>query len=455
MDVDPSFLQNKSSNGLSNTGRRRALQHTLLEPPPKRLFPQYVTDANPHRLARVPFPNLDPPYAAAGPAAAVVHVHPLDVEEGGSEHGHGADNIVPSNATGAASDSEANNACVDAGRGGDVHVQAGDVGGGQAGALGDDETGPGENEEEEDGTEYLLRVADDVGDEDMEDWQWVPEAEGDQQDADDPIFPLGKTQPHGVQVPAVESSNCVDCPCTCVGFDPAFLALRPHYPGRDGARKGRRFEKVSVAQLPAPVSPYGRAIRDLVLSVCVQALRQRDSSPGATESAVKCHLHSTYEQFTSKYASPIQRAASQFLPKTFKEALTLVERETSTAWPTLWRYDMCHCGFVYRCEYAAVQTCPARIPATGAVCGRPRNSANVRPFTFNPLTQFCSRVFADPVRAREFTSWQLPAEGSTKMTDVWAGAAVGKAVESDPTFAAEKGNLFCILVTDPYKVRLL
>ncbi len=233
------------------------------------------------------------------------------------------------------------------------------------------------------------------------------------------------------------------------------MRLRARYPGRDGGKKGRRFEKVSVKALPQPTSSRTKAIRELVLSVCVQALRQRESSPGATESAVKCHLESTYQQFTSKYASNMQRLAAPYVPSTFKEALTLLESEADLKWPTLLRYDRCPCGFVYRCEHAEAVTCPARKPGNPQQpCSLPRTAGVTRSVIYNSLAQFLERVYADPIHAEEFSSWQLPNPRSRELSDIFHGAAFSDAVRADPGIVSDKRNVFCVLITDPYKVSL-
>ncbi|GLC70376.1 hypothetical protein PLESTF_000966400 [Pleodorina starrii] len=131
----------------------------------------------------------------------------------------------------------------------------------------------------------------------------------------------------------------------------------------------------------------------------------------------------------------------------------MLEAEFGYSWPQLVKYDMCSCGFVYRCEHASAQSCPATSPGTGRphVCGAPRQQA--RALTYSPIAQFCERVYGDPERAKEFSSWlERQSADPNIMLDICDGEAVRKALADDQRFSEDPRNLICVLVTDPFIV---
>ena len=214
----------------------------------------------------------------------------------------------------------------------------------------------------------------------------------------------------------------------------------------------RRFERVSYTRLP----PGDEPVRELVLATCWQAIAQRDSSPGATESAVKQHLQSVREcYFGGKYASEEQRRAVPYLPSTFKQALTIISDYSDFQWPVLYRYDMCPCGFVYRCEYRDAQRCPGvayRGKSNERLCDLPRTAG--RKFTYSSIGSFVQRAYKNPEIAEQFSRWRerIGSRGADYMQDMCDGNAVTHAL-ADEQFSKEKRNLLLVLVTDPFIVR--
>jgi hypothetical protein len=227
--------------------------------------------------------------------------------------------------------------------------------------------------------------------------------------------------------------------------------LQARLPGEDGAQSVRRFERVSYNKLP----PEDQPVRELVLATCWQAIAQRDSSPGATESAVKRHLQSVRESYYGgKYASEEQKRAVPYLPSTFKQALTIISDYSDCQWPLLYRYSMCPCGFIYRCDHRDAQRCPGvayRGKPNEQLCDLPRTAA--RPLTYSSIGNFIQRAYKNPEIAEQFSCWRerIGSRGADYMQDICDGEAVASAL-ADEEFAKEKRNLLLVLVTDPFIV---
>lgn len=221
-------------------------------------------------------------------------------------------------------------------------------------------------------------------------------------------------------------------------------------PGRDGAQPVRRFQRVSYNRLP----PGDEPVRELVLAACWQAIAQRDSSPGATESAVRRHLQSLRSSYLGKYASAEQKSAAPYLPTSFKQALTIISDCSDCRWPVLYRYSMCPCGFIYRCEHRGARNCPGvvfRGKSNERLCDLPRSAA--REVTYSCVGDFVERAYKNPEVARAFSGWRerMHSRGEDFLQDMCDGEAVARALE-DEAFAKDARNLLFILVTDPFIV---
>jgi hypothetical protein len=212
----------------------------------------------------------------------------------------------------------------------------------------------------------------------------------------------------------------------------------------------RRFERVWYNRLPV----NDQAVLDLVLGACWQALLQRDSSPGATESAVKQHLSSLYATLSGKYASPEQKRAAAYIPRTFKQALTILSDNSDCAWPALYRYIMCRCGFLYRCEHQEALQCPGisnRGKPNESPCGLPRSEA--RSMTYSSIGQFIQRAFKNPTIAADLAAWpDRCSRDPDLLLDICDGEVVKAALLADPRFHREPRNLLLLLVSDPFIV---
>lgn len=270
-------------------------------------------------------------------------------------------------------------------------------------------------------------------------------------------------------------------------------------PGKDGAERIPRFESVRIPQVP--IDPD---IRSFLLDVCVRALAQREASPTTTESSVKAMLASVFNALDRPGASERDREIASYIPRTFKEVLTLVTvLEPACRWPQLYRYKMCKCGFIYRGAHQSASVCHGIVKAQGGgveACGVSREQA--REVTYSSIANYVERAYANPEIAADLSSWRqrqafprmveriaarerervaahqaanaaagrpgdpIPpktpeekaederdSQASTdSMFDMVDGELVKEALRKDPAFAADPRNLLVVLVSDPFIV---
>lgn len=218
-------------------------------------------------------------------------------------------------------------------------------------------------------------------------------------------------------------------------------------PGRDGCKAARRFMPVAFKSLP----PGRQRVAQIVLQACMHAIHVKHSSPAATEPVVEAALDAKYHDYTSIGASKIQRESAPYIPRTFKQALTILSHYSACVWPTLCRYDLCPCGFLYRKEHAQATSCPAVQSHNSKPCQRVRALA-ARSLLYSPLSDFIRRVYANRRQAQEFATWQDRMSNSGVMMDIADGAYVRHILDTDQRFKEEPRNLLFLLVTDPFIV---
>ena len=227
--------------------------------------------------------------------------------------------------------------------------------------------------------------------------------------------------------------------------------------GYDGGKATRRFQRCAYLALPEDDTE----VKDIITSICFQAVQMKESSPGATETVVKSFLTSIRINFTGQYASAAQRSAANYLPTSFKQVLTIMEDTGMCTWPTVYRYGMCECGFVYRGEHLRAQECPANEPGSdkSKICGKSRDP--LKGVLYQTISQYIQRTYSNSKRASEFGAWQdrlAAAVDESKggdpeaLYDIGHGKAVKAVLDSNMAFREEPRNIIFIVITDPFIV---
>lgn len=150
------------------------------------------------------------------------------------------------------------------------------------------------------------------------------------------------------------------------------MMLAGRLPGTDGSRSKRRFEKVAFRTCKELPEAGLRPDAFLVLKrTLMGALVAKAEAPECPETTVARFLSTIKRAFSCPAtASASQRLAAKYLPTTYKEVLTLIERLELLEWPPLYNYDICSaCACAFRGPHRSAQVCPA--PG----CGRTRNDA--------------------------------------------------------------------------------
>jgi hypothetical protein len=212
-----------------------------------------------------------------------------------------------------------------------------------------------------------------------------------------------------------------------------------------------RFQRVGYLAIP-----HDTVVRELVRSACLHALDVKDSTTGATESVVKATLQAKFEDFTGPHASAAQRAAAPYLPKTFKQALTMLTDIAGCEWPKLIRYDMCPCGFIYRGpDYRDATQCGGLVPGrrAGEWVPCPKARADAKYMTYNPIGGFCRRIYNNSEIAAEFAGWQTPErmKNDGQLRDICDASVVAKLLASDPWFEDPR-CLVTLIASDAFVV---
>ncbi|EFJ40399.1 jordan transposition protein [Volvox carteri f. nagariensis] len=229
-------------------------------------------------------------------------------------------------------------------------------------------------------------------------------------------------------------------------FDQEAAEMSRRLPGQDGAKIARRFMPVAFK----PLTPDD-AVQEHVLRACMHAIYIKHSSPACTESVVEAALDAKYHDYMSPGSSKACQAAAPYLPRTFKQALTLLSKYSSCRWPLLSRYDLCPCGFLFRCEHRDDSKCPGLTAGEGAPCGRERGQTS-RSLVYNSIVQYLTRIYANAHQAAEFGSWLERRSTSSLMMDIADGDYVRQILESDQRFRDDPRNVLLMVVTDPFIV---
>ncbi|EFJ51174.1 hypothetical protein VOLCADRAFT_116520 [Volvox carteri f. nagariensis] len=133
----------------------------------------------------------------------------------------------------------------------------------------------------------------------------------------------------------------------------------------------------------------------------------------------------------------------------------MLEDHSACCWPTVYKYGMCPCGFVYRGDAKAL-TCPACVPGTSKLCGK-AHETHQKTFLYSSIIQYLQRIYSNSTTAAEYGDWLNRLEQNAVadphgLYDIGHGKAVQAVLQNDPRFKQEPRNVIVVLITDPFIV---